>query len=329
MPMIHMKPEPAPPSAGHPPDHTPPQIDALIHDLRTLMDELQWFLSRDWQQIVRDPAIANPLIRRSTKAALLSEDLQANLIQHLKSRAHETASPHRNGSDASESRATHPDSLIHLLETPTASPDEPEDLPRVTTIPVSVDRVELYDFGQPHEHEHPLYQDHNVVTFCAAFYHEDEFIFARAHLQLLLTPAGLLNWLAGARSIPVDRSYQPLPYLPGGELFATLGQGITQLIYAHQTELKMKIKQGHRFPADYKLSGMVMPGTFDGGQLPPTPARGNNPHGSIPQSNVPQGARDGTSDPSAQTVHWRAERSCGSTTSGGQPSSGSKKARRR
>src|SRR5215831_9211850 len=73
-------------------------------------------------------------------------------------------------------------------------------------------------------------------------------LFLRAYLQLLLTPAGLLNWLAGARSIPVDRSYQPLPYLPGCELFATLGQGITQLIYAHQTELKTKIKQGHRFP---------------------------------------------------------------------------------
>ena len=93
-------------------------------------------------------------------------------------------------------------------------------------------------------------------------------LFLRAYLQLLLTPAGLLNWLAGARSIPVDRSYQPLPYLPGCELFATLGQGITQLIYAHQTELKTKIKQGHRFPADYKLNGMVMPCTFESGQHP-------------------------------------------------------------
>ena len=247
----------------------PSPANEFVHDVRSLLDELQWFFSRDWQQMLADPAIAKALIRRSTKAALLSEDIQANLIHYLKdARKHETASPPRNGSEADEYRTAHPDSLIHLLETPTASPDEPEDPPRVTRIPVSVDRVELYDFGRPHEHEHPLYQDHNVVTFCAAFYHEDEFIFARAHLQLLLTPAGLLNWLAGARSIPVDRSYQPLPYLPGGEMFATLGQGITQLIYAHQIELKMKIKQGHRFPADFKLSGMVMPGTFDGGQHP-------------------------------------------------------------
>jgi hypothetical protein len=60
-----------------------------------------------------------------------------------------------------------------------------------------------------------------------------------------------------------------LPFLPGGELFATLGQGITQLIYAHQTELKTKIKQGHRFPADYKLGSMIIPGTCDGGYPPP------------------------------------------------------------
>jgi hypothetical protein len=259
--------EPALQPAPSPADGS--QLDGFVRDVRSLLDELQWFFSRDWQQMLPDPAIANVLIRRSTKAALLSEDIQSNLIHYLNdSRMHESATPHQNGSNDAEFRAAQPDSLIHLLETPTASPDEPEDPPRVTQIPVSVDRVELYDFGRPHEHEHPLYQDHNVVTFCAAFYHEDEFIFARAHLQLLLTSAGLLNWLAGARSIPVDRSYQPLPYLPGGEMFATLGQGITQLIYAHQTELKMKIKQGNRFPADYKLSSMVMPGTFDSGQHP-------------------------------------------------------------
>jgi hypothetical protein len=262
--MTPSTPKPTADPAADAVDGTSDPLDGLVHDVRILLDELQWYLSRDWHQILRDPGIAKALIRRSTKAALLSEDIQANLIQNLKSvRTNET--PVSNGNGA---HAAHPDSLIHLLESPSASHDEPEDPPRVTPIPVSVDRVELYDFGRPHEHEHPLYQDHNVVTFCAAFYHEDEFIFARAHLQLLLTPAGLLNWLAGARSIPVDRSYQPLPYLPGGELFATLGQGITQLIYAHQPELKMKIKQGHRFPADYKLSGMVMPGTFDGGHAP-------------------------------------------------------------
>jgi hypothetical protein len=242
-----------------------PQLEGLVHDVRSLLDELRWYVSRDWQQILRDPAIAKALIRRSTKAALFSEDIQANLIHHLRAvPTGETAAPQRNGS-----ATPHREQLIRLLETPTASLDEPEDPPRVTQIPVSVDRVELYDFGRPHEHEHPLYQDHNVVTFCAAFYHEDEFIFARGHLQLLLTPAGLLNWLAGARSIPVDRSYQPLPSLPGGEMFATLGQGITQLIYAHQTELKTKIKQGHRFPADYKLGSMIIPGTCDGGYPPP------------------------------------------------------------
>ena len=246
-------------------EEAPTQMHSLVHELRVLLDELQWFLSRDWQQIIRDPALAKALIRRSTKAALFSEDIQANLIHHLRAvPTGETAAPQRNGS-----ATPHREQLIRLLETPTASLDEPEDPPRVTQIPVSVDRVELYDFGRPHEHEHPLYQDHNVVTFCAAFYHEDEFIFARGHLQLLLTPAGLLNWLAGARSIPVDRSYQPLPSLPGGEMFATLGQGITQLIYAHQTELKTKIKQGHRFPADYKLGSMIIPGTCDGGYPPP------------------------------------------------------------
>ncbi len=262
--MTPSTPKPTADPASDAVDGTSDPLDGLVHDVRILLDELQWYLSRDWHQILRDPAIAKALIRRSTKAALVSEDIRANLIHYIKYICANEA----NGSDTSEHGAARPDSLIHLLETPTASPDEPEDPPRVTRIPVSIDRVELYDFGRPHEHEHPLYQDHNVVTFCAAFCHEDEFIFARAHLQLLLTPAGLLNWLAGARSIPVDRSYQPLPYLPGGEMFATLGQGITQLIYAHQTELKMKIKQGHRFPADYKLSGMVMPGTFDGGHAP-------------------------------------------------------------
>jgi hypothetical protein len=72
-----------------------------------------------------------------------------------------------------------------------------------------------------------------------------------------------------------------LPFLPGGELFATLGQGITQLIYAHQTELKTKIKQGHRFPADYKLSSMIIPGSFEGVYRRPSTGRGNNPHGLI------------------------------------------------
>jgi hypothetical protein len=252
-----------------------PLLEALVHDVRSLLDQLGWFVTRDWQHILRDQDIAKALIRRSTKAALVSEDIQANLLQYL-THAHPNGTITSNGNAHSpvEQSPAYPD-LIHLLETPAASPDEPEDPPRVTKIPVSVDRVELYDFGRPHEHEHPLYQDHSVVMFCAAFYHEEEFIFARAHLQLLLTPAGLLNWLAGVRSIPVDRSYQPLPYLPGGEMFATLGLGITQLIYAHQTELKTKITQGHRFPADYKLSGMVMPGTFESGQhhTPSTTAR--------------------------------------------------------
>jgi hypothetical protein len=269
--MIQIKPQHSVSQPAGAPAETSPHLDALAHDLRTLLDELHWFLSRDWQQIIRDPNIAKALVRRSTKAALLSEDIQADLIQHIRhANTPDTSNSNGTGSGSSDQgfHHPHPETLVHLLKTSGSSPDEPEDPPQVTHIPVSVDRVELFDFGRPHEHEHPFYQEHNVVTFCAAFYHEEEFIFARAHLQLLLTPAGLLNWLAAARSVPIDRSYQPLPYLPGGEMFATLGQGITQLIYAHQTELKMKIKQGHRFPADFKLSGMVMPGTFDAGQHP-------------------------------------------------------------
>jgi hypothetical protein len=103
------------------------------------------------------------------------------------------------------------------------------------------------------------------MHFCAAFYHQDEFIFARAHLQLLLTPTGTLNWLAGSRSVPIDRNYLPLPYVPGGELFHLLGLGITQLIYTNQTELKMRMRQGQRLPADYKLVGMVLKNQVDTG----------------------------------------------------------------
>lgn len=270
--MIHIKPEHSVPPSSGAPSETPPHLDALAHDLRTLLDELHWFFSRDWQQIARDPNIAKTLIRRSTKAVLLSEDIQADLLQHLRPTIHDTAGANGNGSESSHPGFPRPhhETLVQLLETPASSPDEPEDPPRVTQIPVSVDRVELFDFGRPHEHEHPLYQDHNVVTFCGAFYHEEEFIFARAHLQLLLTPVGLLNWLAAARSFPIDRSYQPLPYMPGGDMFAKLGQGITQLILVHQTELKMKIRQGHRFPSDYKISGMIIPGILDVWLPPPT-----------------------------------------------------------
>jgi len=38
-------------------------MDSLVHELRVLLDELQWFLARDWQQIIRDPALAKALVR--------------------------------------------------------------------------------------------------------------------------------------------------------------------------------------------------------------------------------------------------------------------------
>jgi len=69
-------------SAGTP-SETSAHLEALTHDLRTFLDEVQWFLSRDWQQIIRDPAIATALLRRSTKAALVSEDIQADLLQRI------------------------------------------------------------------------------------------------------------------------------------------------------------------------------------------------------------------------------------------------------
>src|SRR5512146_175379 len=144
MPMMPSTPEPPfQPSCGISKTASR-QLDGLVHDVRILLDELHWYLSRDWQQIIRDPAIAKALIRRSTKAALLGEDIQTNFMHHLRSvQTDETAAPQRNGSEA---KAQHPQQLIRLLETPTASPDEPEYPPRVTQIPVSGDRVELYDF---------------------------------------------------------------------------------------------------------------------------------------------------------------------------------------
>lgn len=260
-----------------PPAHDGPlfhNLESLVEDLRTLRDELYWFTSRDWTHIVRDPQVATALIRRATRAALVSEDIEGEVIQCIR----QTHPSNPSMPLAIQRHDTPPDSrsegLLTILSATAPDNPDPDDPPCVTQIPVSVDRVELYDFGRPCEHEHPLYCDHFVVSFCAAFYHQDEFIFARAHLQLLLTPTGILNWLAGVRSIPVDRGYQPLPYIPGGALFAKLGLGITQLIYAHQTELKMKLKQEHRFPADFKLSGMVIPGTVDNnGPLPLTGER--------------------------------------------------------
>jgi len=72
----------APHSAGTSPEPYP-HLDALAHDERTLLGELHWFLSWDWQQIIKDPTIAKALIRRSTKAALVSEDIHADLIQRI------------------------------------------------------------------------------------------------------------------------------------------------------------------------------------------------------------------------------------------------------
>jgi hypothetical protein len=232
-----------------------------IDHVRDLLAELEWFYTRDWHNIIKDPKVAQAVLRRSTRAALCCEDIRTDILQALRQ---PTAPDEPLGRD---SRPPVAEASVDVLTSPLA-PSEEDEPPRVTTIPISVDRVELFDFGTPHEHEHPLYKEHNVMHFCAAFYHEDEFIFARAHLQLLLTPTGALNWLAGSRSVPIDRNYLPLPYVPGGELFNMLGLGITQLIYTHQTELKMRMKQGYRFPADYKLTGMVIPGNFEPGMAP-------------------------------------------------------------
>ena len=228
-----------------------------LSDLQELLDELAWFYTRDWRNIVKDPTIAKSLIRRSTRAALYAEDMYTDSQQGLTPPTpQQDLLPPR--PDQSPDSSVPPPSTIH--KTFQLEEDDP---PCVTSIPVSIDRVELYEFSTPHPHEHPLYTDHTVMHFCAAFYHEDEFIFARAHLQLLLTPTGTLNWLAGSRSVPVDKNYLPLPYIPGGELFHLLGLGITQLIYTNQTDLKLRMKQGHRLPADYKLVGMVLQGDFD------------------------------------------------------------------
>src|SRR5574340_1404264 len=106
MPMMPSTPEPALQLSSGTSERASPQLDGLVHDVRILLDELQWYLSRDWQQILRDPAIAKALIRRATKAALLSEDIQANLIQYLKSvRTNETAVSNGNGALAAEHHA--------------------------------------------------------------------------------------------------------------------------------------------------------------------------------------------------------------------------------
>ncbi len=251
------------PSPGNSAQLDSPPI--TIDHVRDLADELTWFYTRDWRIIVPNSQIAQALIRRSTRAALYTEDILADLTHG-----------HR-------SALTQPNDASQVIQDPipkTSVPTQPhlhnnsheeeEEPPCVTSIPVSVDRVELYEFGTPHEHEHPLYKEHTLMHFCAAFYHEDEFIFARAHLQLLLTPTGALNWLAGSRSVPIDRNYLPLPYVPGGELFHLLGLGITQLIYTNQTELKMRMKQGQRLPADYKLVGMVLKNQVEAGPGLPT-----------------------------------------------------------
>ncbi len=228
-----------------PPPHLPPI--QLWEDLRSLLAELDWFVTRDWTQIVAKADVAKAIIKRATRAALMAEDIRTDLFHSLP--------PH----PPSETNPAEPNPIRDFLESSFHDPTPVEDIPQVTAIPVSVDQVILYEFGQPKEHEHPLYVHHHVVNFCAAFYHEDQFIFARAHLQLLLTPSNHLNWLAGVRSVAVDQTNNPLPYVPDGTLFHTLGTGITQLIYLHQTELIMKIKQGKRFSHEYKLSGAVMP----------------------------------------------------------------------
>jgi len=96
--MMPSTPEPALQLSSGTSERASPQLDGLVHDVRILLDELQWYLSRDWQKIIRDPALAKALIRRSTKAALLSEDIQANLIHHLRAvQTDETAAPQRTG----------------------------------------------------------------------------------------------------------------------------------------------------------------------------------------------------------------------------------------
>jgi hypothetical protein len=237
------------------PPSTPPITPSpaqIWGDLQALLQELDWFVTRDWQQIVSDSHVGKALIRRATGAALLAEDIRTDIAQAI---SRETNDPNA----TAEVRR-------YLLPHPSALA-EPNDPPHLTEIPVTVDRVTLYEFGVPKEHEHPLYTNHHIVNFCAAFYHEEEFVFARAHLQLLLTPANILNWLAGPRSNPVDQNHMPLPYVPDGNLFHILGMGITQLIYLNQTELMMRMKQGKRFEPDYKLTGIVMPGIL-GGQGP-------------------------------------------------------------
>jgi len=242
----------AQPDTGTSALHIPPR-----DDFRTLLNELAWFYTRDWRNIVKNPLVAKALIRRSTRAALYAEDIYADSQQQKTPQIpiQDLLSPPQD--QAPSQTDTNPSSIHHN------SQFEEDDPPCLTHIPVSIDRVELYDFSTPHHHEHPLYANHTVMHFCAAFYHEDEFIFARAHLQLLLTPTGSLNWLAGSRSVPVDKNYLPLPYIPGGELFHLLGLGITQLIYTNQTDLKLRMKQGHRLPPDHKLVGMVLQGDFD------------------------------------------------------------------
>ncbi|MDI3467812.1 MAG: hypothetical protein OJF50_006633 [Nitrospira sp.] len=248
-------------TALEPPTQTPPAH--LWTDLRQMLTELEWFVTRDWTHIVSSPTIATAIIQRATRAALMAEDIRTDLIHSQPA----TMCPATGGQNSDHLRA-------YLA--PTVTDRDPAAVtPQVTAIPVSVDQVTLYEFGQPKEHEHPLYVHHHVVNFCAAFYHEDQFIFARAHLQLLLTPTNHLNWLAGVRSAAVDQTHNPLPYVPDGTLFHTLGVGITQLICLHQTELIMKMKQGARFSQDYKLTGSVLPAGMAMTQatLPPTVER--------------------------------------------------------
>jgi hypothetical protein len=253
---ISLTSEPTTTIPNAPPSIPPP--DQIWQDLRSLLHELDWFVTRDWQHIAQDPLIQKALIQRATRAALLAEDIRTDVA-------------HGSTCQLNDYHTATPGTEIQHYLLPVTDGLTTTDPPHVVEIPVSVDRVILYDFGTPKEHEHPLYTHHYIVNFCAAFYHEEDFIFARAHLQLLLTPANILNWLAGPRSGPVDQNHLPLLYLPDGNLFRLLGLGITQLIYQNQTELMMKMKQGRRFAPDFKISGLVIPGSLDGHGPAPHP----------------------------------------------------------
>jgi hypothetical protein len=123
---------------------------------------------------------------------------------------------------------------------------------------LSVDQVELYEFGKPRVSEHPLYNEFMIVPFCASFYHEGEFVFSRSHLLLLLDPHGHLNWVAGPLATQIESSTSPLSHATPGALFSTLGRGITQIIAQHQPDLTTRMKQCERFPTHYRLLGAVL-----------------------------------------------------------------------